>query len=288
MKKILLASTMLVGTTGFAAADVSFSGAAWTGLGYNLTTATLYPEVSALFTAGMMTTTDGGLEVGASITTLAAGQVMQKDPSDAQFGANDWPPFAGVVLGANVYMSGSWGKVTVAYRTNSDGDATTPLDPDFKITYGKTWGNFTLGLTGNLVAPGSAATTGGDLEAKGTYAFGDYKVWAAVGRDASDGGALVNQIDLSAGASAAIGNFTAAASVKYSIGNAAPLSWKAEAGYATGPYSVSAFVASDAPGLDYGVKGAYSLGGGVAIEAGFARDNTTASNAIWGGVSMKF
>ncbi|EAQ10513.1 MULTISPECIES: porin [Maritimibacter] len=286
MKKILLASTVLVGTTGFAAADVSFTGRAYAGLGYNITTGTLLPELSALFTAGMMTTTDQGLEAGASVTVLAAGQSMQKDPSDAQFGTNDWPPAAGVVLGANVYLSGSWGKVAVAYDTNADGDATTPGDQDITVTYTNTWGNFGLSAFGVLVAPGSTATTNGDLGVKGTYSFGDYSVWAAVERDAND--ADGNTIDLKAGVSASISGFTAAAEIKYDLGNATPFSWAASAGYATGPYSISAFFNSD---MEYGGKAAYDLGGGVAIEAGFAHSNgvnSPVSNVVWAGVSMAF
>jgi outer membrane protein OmpU len=287
MKKILLASTVLVGTTGFAAADVSFTGRAYAGLGYNITTAVLYPEISALFTAGMMTTTDQGLEAGASVTVLAAGQSMQKDPSDAQFGANDWPPAAGVVLGANVYLSGSWGKVAIAYDTNSDGDATTPGDQDITVTYTNTWGNFGLEAYGVLVAPGSTATTGGDLGVKGTYSFGDYSVWASVARDAND--ADGNVIDVAAGASASIGGFTGAVKATFDIGTG--VYYRADLGYATGPYAISAFVESDAvgfAGLDYGAKATYDLGGGVGLEAGVARDFTTASTAVWAGVSMAF
>lgn len=286
MKKILLASTMLVGTTGFAAADVTFSGAAYTGLAYNLATSTLQPEISALFTAGMMTTTDQGLEAGASVTVLSAGSVMQKDPSDAQFGANDWPPTAGVVLGANVYMSGSWGRVDVAWDTNADDDATTPGDPDMTVTYSNSWGNFDLEAYGVLTTVGSLATTGGDAGAKGTYNFGDYSVWVGYDYDRSDSPAQPHSV--SAGATAAISGFTAEAEIGYNFGNITPFSWAASAGYATGPYSISAFFNSD---TEYGAEAAYDLGGGVALEAGFAHSNgvnSPVANVIYGGVSMRF
>ncbi|MBV7408828.1 porin [Maritimibacter sp. DP1N21-5] len=298
MKKILLASTMLVGTAGVAAADVSFTGAAWTGLSYNVTTSTLYPEISALFTAGMMTTTDGGLEVGASVTTLAAGAVMQKDPGDAQFGTNDWPLTSGVVLGASVYMSGSWGRLDIAYDTNADDNtgpatpgfvATHPgvsADPDITATYTNTWGNFDLAVYGVLVPVGSAATTMGDFGAMGTYNFGDYAVWVAYDYDRSDAPGQPHTI--SAGAEASISGFTGAAEVAYNFGNPAPFSWAVSAGYETGPYSVEAFFNSD---REYGVEAAYDLGGGVAIEAGFAHSNgvnSPVANVVYGGVSMRF
>ncbi|HBZ43571.1 MAG TPA: hypothetical protein DEO85_05810 [Maritimibacter sp.] len=296
MKKILLASTVLVGSTGFAAADVTFSGAAYTGLAYNLTTSTLQPEISALFTAGMMTTTDVGLEAGASVTVLAAGSVMQKSPGDAQFGTNDWPPTAGVVLGANVYMSGSWGRVDIAWDTNADDNSSAaPVvpgytgvsgDPDMTVTYSNSWGNFDLEAYGVIAPVWSAATTSGDFGAKGTYNFGDYSVWVGYDYDRSDVPAQPHTV--SAGATAAISGFTAAAEVAYNFGNATPFSWAASAGYETGPYSISAFFNSD---TEYGAEAAYDLGGGVAVEAGFAHSNGVNSplaNVVYGGVSMAF
>ena len=48
MKKILLASTILVGTAGFAAADTAnftFSGSAAVGFAYNVTTSTGTPTI---------------------------------------------------------------------------------------------------------------------------------------------------------------------------------------------------------------------------------------------------
>ncbi|MBV7380249.1 porin [Maritimibacter dapengensis] len=286
MKKILLASTVLVGTTGFAAADVSFTGTAYTGLAYNITTGALQPEINATFRAGMMTTTDGGLEAGAGVVVISAGSIMQKDPGDAQFGTNDYPTGAGVVLGASVYLSGSWGKVTVAHDTNADDDATTPGDWDITATYTNSFGNFDLEVYGVMHTPASTATTNGDFGAKGTYNFGDYGVWVAYDYDRSDVPAQPHTI--SAGVMADISGFTGAAEVAYNFGNPTPFSWAVEAGYATGPYSISAFFNSD---TEYGVEAAYDLGGGVAIEAGYAHSNGVNSplaNVVYAGVSMSF
>lgn len=287
MKKILLASTVLVGSTGFAAADVTFSGGAYTGLGYNVTTSTLIPEISANFNAGMMTTTDGGLEAGASFSVFGGGQIMQKNPGDNEFGTTaDWGGGA-FITSSSVYLSGSWGRVDVAYDSNTDSNSTTPGDYDITATYTNSFGNFDLSAFGVLAPAASTATTNGDFGAKGTYNFGDYSVYAAVGYDQSD--ADGNKIDVTGGATASISGFTASVEAMFDIGTG--IYYTAKAGYATGPYSINAMVASDAVGfggLDYGVEAAYDLGGGVALEAGFARDFTTATQVVYGGVSMSF
>lgn len=286
MKKILLASTVLVGSTGFAAADVTFSGGAYTGLAFNLTTSTLTPEISANFNAGMMTTTDGGLEAGASFSVFGGGQMLQKNPGDAEFGTTaDWGGGA-FITSSSVYLSGSWGRVDVVYDSNADDSITTPGDYDITATYTNSWGNFDLAAYGVLAPAASAATTNGDFGAKGTYNFGDYSVWVGYDYDRSDVPAQPHTV--SAGATAAISGFTAAAEVAYNFGNATPFSWAASAGYATGPYSISAFFNSD---TEYGAEAAYDLGGGVALEAGFAHSNGVNSplaNVVYGGVSMAF
>lgn len=303
MKKILLASTMLVGTAGFAAADVSFSGSASVGMSYSTLNRVITPEVTALFTAGMMTTTDMGLEAGASVTVLGSGYSMQKDPGDAQFGLNDYPAGLGIVLGSSVYLSGSWGRVDVVYDTNVDDNSVMTAAPysaysgnsgdtDITVTYTNSWGNFDLAVYGVLQTPAmvgptpGATSTNGDFGAKGTYNFGDYSVWIAYDYDRSDAPAQPHT--LSAGATAAISGFTAEAEIAYNFGAAAPFSWAVAAGYETGPYSIDAFFNSD---REYGLEAGYDLGGGVALEAGFAHSNGVNSplqNVVYAGVSMRF
>lgn len=98
MKKILLATTMLAGTAGFAAAEVALSGYAEIGIlatdgGAAGTITQFHQDVEVTFT--MSGETDGGLSFGAAIdldeTNVAAG-----DDS-----------------GTTVFVSGSFGKVTM-------------------------------------------------------------------------------------------------------------------------------------------------------------------------------
>ena len=291
MKKILLASTMLVGTAGFAAADVSFAGGAYTGVAYTFGGALpsqLTVDYSLFLIPMMSTTTDGGLEVGASMFIGAGGMDVQKDPSDDNFGTEDWLPTGGFVSGTSrVWMSGAWGKVTIGYDHNADDNFLTPGDYDIQATYTNTWGSFGVEVYAVYAPAASAATTSGDFGAELSYSFGDYSVYAGAGVDQSD--ADGNTVDVWAGATASVSGFTGALEVFYDIGTG--VYYTASIGYETGPYSISAFIDSDAlgfSGLDYGAEVGYDLGGGVALEAGYAHDFTTAGNVVWAGVSMSF
>ena len=94
MKKLLLATTMLAGTAGFAAAEVAVSGYAEMGIWSDSAgDIAFWQDVEVTFT--MSGTTDGGLEFGAAID-LDEGDVALNDDS-----------------GTTVYISGSFGKLTM-------------------------------------------------------------------------------------------------------------------------------------------------------------------------------
>jgi outer membrane protein OmpU len=104
MKKILLATTMLAGTAGFAAAEVAISGYAEMGIYSGVTgDVEFWQDVDVTFK--MSGTTDGGLEFGASV-----------DLDEA-----DWDAGEGVNAlddstddnGYSVYISGTFGKLTL-------------------------------------------------------------------------------------------------------------------------------------------------------------------------------
>jgi outer membrane protein OmpU len=101
MKKILLATTMLAGTAGFAAAEVAVSGYAEMGIWSNsVGDVAFWQDVEVTFS--MSGTTDGGLEFGASIDL---------DESDVDAAGNvDVAPNGN---GSTVYISGAFGKLTM-------------------------------------------------------------------------------------------------------------------------------------------------------------------------------
>ncbi|MEJ2022933.1 MAG: hypothetical protein P8X43_13145 [Maritimibacter sp.] len=266
MKKILLASTILVGTAGFAAADTanfSFSGAAGFGVAYNITTSTLAPTVNAEFTAGMSTTTDMGLEAGAEVTVTANGIGYDTDlgVTSALGGISD----------ASVYLSGDFGKLTVEYAAANEVD----------YSYEYVWGDVTLEAGYNWIA----GATNDEATATVTYAFGNYEVYAGVNADQTSGAWAVETIDF--GASADISGFSLSADVTYDLG-LSTYTWEAAAGYASGAYSIDLTVAGDNTfaAFDYSLEGSYDLGGGVSIDAGYFHN--AVADSVTAGVSMEF
>jgi outer membrane protein OmpU len=304
MKKILLASTILVGTAGFAAADnknFTWSGEAYAGVAWSSvdttnplltpSTSSFTPEVTASFTAGMKTTTDGGLEAGATIKIKAMGVSMEKDHTDAAFGTYSWTGTGdipeGSISDASVYLSGDFGKFEVVY--DADGSSAAVYDVNFK--YSNTWGDFKVEAYYTFSPKATPpAGTNGDMGLKLSYTMADYTFYVQPEWDESDGATGDWQVGF--GASATMSGFTGAIDVDYE--NAiADWDWKASVKYATGPYSIGAFAEDDdaVDNIDFGVNAAYDLGGGVKLEAQYVWDDDSgvAGESLFAvGVSMKF
>lgn len=102
MKKILLATTMLAGTAGFAAAEVTVSGYAEMGVvgGDTYSTSQFWQDIEVTFS--MSGETDGGLSFGAAID-LDEGNVNNTHDGNDDNGSD----------GTSVYISGSFGKLTM-------------------------------------------------------------------------------------------------------------------------------------------------------------------------------
>lgn len=285
MKKILLASTILVGTAGVAAADVSFSGSAYAGVGYNLTTDEFAPEVMSDFTATMTTTTDGGLEAGASITVTAPGVYWNDTYTDSSFGMS--LKEAGGISDSSVYLSGDFGKLAVVY----DNDGSTGTNYDVNFVYSNTWGDFGISAYYTMAPVGLGMGTNGDLGATVTYSFGDYSVYAEYDYDAYDATAAGAEHLIGFGADATFSGFSIGVDLDYSVTND-DLDWKADASYTTGPYTIGAFIAEDDAGInydfDFGATASYDLGGGVSVDAAYTHDDATDQNLVTLGVSMAF
>lgn len=319
MKKILLASTILAGTAGFAAADnanFTFSGEAYTGIAYTTgdetvsgidwnqdgdtldTSSSFFAfEVTAAFTAGMMTTTDGGLEAGADVTVNAAGMSTQDDHTLATFGTST-AGAGGSIDDASVWLSGEWGKVEVAYDNNGTADVLGFTEPDVTFTYSNSFGDFDVeayytwsydsnGAGG--VFNGATGLSDGDLGLQGTYNFADYSIYAGFNWDASDAlGTGDWNIDL--GASASMNGFSASVEANYN-NFAADWDLSAEASYTMDAYTIGAFAEDDNgvdTSLDFGVNGSYDLGGGVSVDAAYIYDNDGNTSLAKVGVSMAF
>jgi hypothetical protein len=288
MKKILLASTILVGSAGIAAADnanFSFSGEAYAGVGYETLGGTFAPEVKSSFTVGMSTTSDMGLEAGATIKITAPGISWDSDHTDnTDFGT--FSTDTSSISESSVYISGDWGKLAATY--DADGSIDGPPDAwDVVFKYTNTWGDFGIEAY-YTVAPVNVAGTNGDLGAKGTYSFGDYSVYAAFDWDASEN-AGAGDWSAKLGAKASMSGFTAEGFVEYD--NAATnWDWKAMGSYTTGAFTVGAFAEdyNAADDLAYGANGSYALGGGISLDAAVTHQVDTNRTLVQAGVKMKF
>lgn len=280
MKKILLASSILVGTAGFAAANdnIAISGDAFFGMAYNGTT------WNAIYGAGidfaMTGETDNGLMFGAKVG----------------FDAND-----STVNDTSVWVSGDFGKLAIGDVSNAiddtvggiaivglgedaPGPETNDVDDDAERYKGTSAADVLYtGTFGKFGVAASYATGNGDYAIAGKYTFGDYNVAAGF---ENDGG--VNGYAISGGAT--FGNF--GVNVLYA---AQPTpnntSYGLDASYTTGAVTITGVVGQHSVGgvsqvMDYGLGVAYDLGGGATVKAGVA--NVDGNNVADFGISMKF
>jgi len=296
MKKILLASTILAGTAGFAAADnanFTFSGSAYTGVAFSLgmneivgedldgdgitgeTDITVFqPEVYAGFTVSMMTTTDGGLEAGASFDIDGFGVFVEDDHTEGNFGYAETEN--GGIGDVVVYLSGEWGKFTADYEGGKDVD----------FLYSNSFGDFDVSLWYEYVF----GVDNDEFGAEFTYNFADYAIW--VGAEFQQDLGVDGDWDVWAGASASMNGFSGEVEATYD------LFWEewafyAEVGYSVDAFSFGAFIEDDDNNVidddfDYGVNASYDLGGGVSVDAAYVYDNDTDIGVAKAGVSMSF
>ena len=301
MKKILLASTILAGTAGFAAADnanFTFSGAAYTGLAFSMgwdetvvgdingdgaldADAILFvPEVTAEFTVGMMTTTDGGLEAGTSITVTAGGLTMEGDHTETNFGDVE---LKGGISDASVYLSGEWGKFVAEYEGDAVDGALNLLPGDDLVDfrYSNSFGDFDIFAQYEY----KWGPNNDDFTLEGTYNFADYAIWAG----AEWNEAVTDYWVVWFGASASVNGFSAEAEATYDD-SVTDWDFYAEVGYSMDAYSLGAFIEDDGTddNWDYGVNASYDLGGGVSIDASYVFDQDTDLGVAKAGVSMSF
>jgi outer membrane protein OmpU len=296
MKKILLATTLLAASTGFAAAEVTLSGDARMGIISNFdSAATLLVDESDLqFTSRarvkftLSGSTDGGLEFGASFR--------------AQDAVNASKGTAG-----SVFISGAFGKLSMGDVDDAANSAVGQvsgvgltglgdlnevsyigggLDPTALYEYST--GDLTIyaSVTNPTLAVSPASNTVAySVAAK--YALGDYTV--ALGYEDDDAGST----HIIAGASATFG----AATVKAIYGSASggpidgdqyavSVDYKADALTVTAFYSNKDLLAITQEA--YGLGASYDLGGGASVVGGYSHNETSNQDAFDLGVSMSF
>lgn len=277
MKKLLIASTALVATAGFAAADISLGGSANMGVKYDSSVAgntiTMHHEVD--FDIKGSGTTDGGLTFGASLDVDAG-------------------PGAGSVSDSEVFISGQFGTLTVGNvdrATDGHGFADVGFDGigidddaegrramgssdiHFKTTFDA--------LTVILSAASTKTTTGSDFAIALGYDFGSFDV--SIGHAIDDQLVGANDTSTSIVVNGATGDINFG--VFYDTAKVAGVtinSYGVDVGYTMGATSlVFAYgdtnIATD--DADYGVGVTYDLGGGAKLGAGIGSvDRVGAAN----------
>ena len=302
MKKILLATTALVGFAGAASAEVTISGSAEMGIaGGNRGAVTqFWTQIDATFS--MSGTTDGGLTFGADIDL---------DESDGRnttifptIGAS--PAFAGLTQGGEtIFISGSFGKITM-------GDTDGALDWAAQEIYmGSAIADDHSSHAGAYAFTGLDGTAGGQI-ARYEYSFGSFAAAVSAEIDTSPanndvfgvgvkysgdfGGTAVGfglgyQDNSVVQVWAASANATMSNGIAINVGYAdfdTIGTWAGiGVGYTTGALLVQAnYGAYDLTGggtVDgWGLVANYDLGGGAVVMAGYGTGDFASSTGIGG------
>lgn len=300
MKKILLATTMLAGTAGFAAAEVAVSGYAEMGIWSNTAgDVAFWQDVEVTFS--MSGTTDGGLEFGAAI-----------DLDETNVALND-------DSGTTVYISGAFGKLTMGdtdgaldWAVQDSGSLTSIADDhtthnyyfaangfdgdgDGQIArYENTFGAFGFAISAEQGDNGvGVADDIWGLGLKYTADLGGTAVNLGLGyQDAGDDDVIGLSVgaELAGGFSGTLGYLSydyAAAGADYDhIGLGLT--------YTTGALSLHANAGrfdpeAGASDTTYGVAVNYDLGGGAVVMAGWGSDVDGTTDDQWSiGLGMSF
>lgn len=311
MKKILLATTMLAGTAGFAAAEVAITGEAEMGIYSNAAgDVQFWQDVEVKF--ALSGTTDGGLEFGANVDL---------DEADDQTGTgaaatDDW--------GATVFISGSFGKLTMG---DTDGaldwaladmdNGMTSIADDHTTHIAWFGGNDmdgvgdgqilryenTFGAFGFAVSMEQGDDGVGDFDdtigvgVKYTATLGGTDVNLGLGYQQADDVAGPGG-DFSALGVSAAATFGGAFTGKIGYISFDDSTWDSKLGaeltYVSGPIGVGinygkVDLAAGGDFDSFGVVANYDLGGGAKVEFGYASDVTFTDDDQWSlGIGMSF
>ena len=289
MKKILLATTMLVGTAGFAAAEVAMSGSA--SMGYkNAETALANDQEGSInhsitLSVSMSGESDAGLSFGASFDILANGSAdYDADPAT--------PATSGVLTNdgpGSVFISGAFGKLAMGDVGDADaqggisdvgydGIGIDDLAESLDGAGGSTV-RYTYSAGALTVMASVAQTTADNRSVAVAYAGEGFGVSFGV----EDNGGADNHVVVGANASV---SGIALKAVYGSLGNqsqyAISATYSADALSAT-VFTRSSFADVQASGVGIG----YDLGGGASFAAGYSKAEN-ANGRFDAGVNFSF
>jgi outer membrane protein OmpU len=290
MKNILLATTLLAATTGFAAAEVTLSGDARMGIISDFADDVAFTSRARVkFT--MSGETDGGLAFGASFRADNAVDAKNGDAGSVfisgafgklSMGDVDGAANAAVGHVSGVGLTGLGDLNESTFIANGDGIT----DPSALYEYST--GDLTI--YASVTNPTDAALTDAySIAAK--YAFGDYTV--ALGYENLQNNVGPGEVDhIILGASATFGAVTVKANYgEADLGATNESQWALSVDYKADALTVTAFYTDDEDlgGAEaYGLGASYDLGGGASVVGGYVKNQTTDEDAFDLGVSMSF
>ncbi|KAF0174610.1 MAG: porin [Rhodobacteraceae bacterium] len=287
MKKILLATTLIAASAGFAAAEVAVSGTARMGVADLGTVhgAQFNSRIRIIFTASGET--DGGLSFGGSV---------RNDQSGVGNTEND---------DSTVYISGAFGKLTMGDTGNAadalvgqvSGVGYTSLNslnelpwiatPKTGALYEYSAGALTFALGSSQVS--SLAGTSSTMSAAAKYATDAYSI--ALGYE--DNSAIGSQVSVLGSAAfsgatikAKVANFDSAAA-----GVDAITAYALSVDYAINGVGLTAFYSDNGAAVDpaaYGIGASYDLGGGASVVGGIVKADAIKNTMFDLGVKMSF
>jgi outer membrane protein OmpU len=280
MKKVLLATSILAASAGFAAAEVAVSGSARMGLFYDGTDTYFSSRVRINFTASGET--DGGLSFGASMRADQDGG-NGNDSGDTDSNTN--------MKDATVYISGAFGKLTFG---DNDTAANTLVGQVSAVGYTGLSSYNEVGYLGQTdtsmlyeystgalsFALSAGQLNSGDDEYSVAVKYSTDAFSVALGyEDSSTDSAL------SLGGSATFGAVTLKA-VAIDVDSAADTDFALSVDYVTGPTTITAFY-HDEPEA-FGLGAAYDLGGGAAVKGGIVNLGVADETMADVGITMSF
>ena len=293
MKNLLIATTALVATAGFAAADVTLSGAVNVGvLNDGTTGADTFMYNNVTVTAAMSGETDGGLTFGATLS-MRNGNDVDLDVGDLGKATNVPATKLSATSLGNIYVSGDFGKLT--FDANGVDNAHND-DFSHDVMYNGTFGALAVTVTAN-VEDGTTAD-GEDFSAKVVYSAGGVTVTAATDdsgeSDAtvayaindmltasvnldSDGGTVAGDEETTVKVAYSNEGITASFAMEDGVVND---EWTVALGYTANGLAVNVAVTD---GGSEDVSASYDLGGGMTINAA-----TNESGAFFIGSKMSF
>lgn len=286
MKKILLATSVLAATTGFAAAEVTVSGSARMGVVYDGTDTLFTSRVRVSF--NMVGTTDGGVEFGASVRNDQSGQGNTANNDSTVYvsmnglkltmGDNDSAANALVGHVSGVGLTGLTDLNELRYLGQTDTSALVEYSA----------GALTFAASSSQLNAGDEAVSVAAKYSTDAFTVALGYEDANVDIDPTAAVNIQNVGHLALKGTATFGAVTVKAVISDTDIAGDDTQYALSADFAAGGGNYTVFVTDEGTVNNYGIGASYDLGGGASLVGGIARDDAAGDTLADLGISMSF